>query len=168
MKRWQQFIFVSFLFLGLNVFDSSGYTDLLAAVRRPTALSEPVEPTEITVTPTLPTTADIVQITVDGVWSHGCVPFDSGHTVVGSTISISTTVPGPEIVCGQVVTPWSILVELDRLTAGPYQIDVQGAVAVTSTLTVLGNQIYLPFVSDSASFGRGRIGAATRLYEELP
>ena len=156
MKRLQRLIGISALILGLTILGNRWPGPLLFAAPSTVANGEPVEPTEITVSPTFPTTTDTVQVTLSGVWSHGCVPYDTGHAVVASRIIISMTVPDPETVCGQAVTPWSVLVAFDRLTADIYQIDVQGAVTVTSTMTVLGNQVYLPFISDSASFATGR------------
>ena len=103
----------------------------------------------LTVTPVLPRVDAPVQVTLAGIWSDSCVPSYTSHTKTAHTITISIETPAPEIVCGQAVTPWSITVALGHLSAATYQLQVVGALNMSTEVTVLGNVNYLPLISDN-------------------
>ncbi len=106
----------------------------------------PVEPAKITIRPEIPTVTEPIQIVVAGIWSDGCSPFYVTHEISATTILISAALPEPDVICGQAVTPWSITVDLAPLSAEHYQVEVGGAVSVSSTVSVTGNLVYLPAV----------------------
>ena len=72
------------------------------------------------VTPSQPTTADVLNFNISGTFSSGCVPaFDEGR-VQGFTIEIFLlTSTGP---CTQALTDYSIDVTSDPLAAGTYEV----------------------------------------------
>lgn len=106
-------------------------------------------PAAVTILPELPQRNETVTVQVAGVWHDSCVPSYVSHTLADEIISITTSVPGPEVVCGQVFTPWGFDIELDTLTEEHYQVTVMGAERVTDTFIVLTHQIYLPLLSGS-------------------
>lgn len=106
----------------------------------------PAEPTEITISPEIPTVGDPIQIVIDGIWSDGCSPFYVSHEISATTILIRAALPEPDVICGQAITPWSITVDLAPLPAESYQVEVDGAVSVSSTVSVAGNFVYLPAI----------------------
>ncbi len=106
----------------------------------------PAEPAKINVAPKMPIVNEPVQIIVDGIWSDGCVPYYVSHNISETTILITTALPPLDIVCGQAESPWSITVDLPSLPAEDYQIEVAGAVALSSTMRVAGSLVYLPAI----------------------
>lgn len=119
---------------------------LFAASWRYAAAGIPAAPAKITITPEIPTVGDPVQIVVNGIWSDACVPYYVTHEISGTTILITAALPAVEVVCGQGESPWSITVDLAPLPAEYYQVEVDGAVSVSSTVSVAGNFVYLPAI----------------------
>lgn len=105
----------------------------------------PGEPAEVLIVPQVPTATEAIQITVKGIWPDGCVPEYEQHVIVDSHIVVMVA-PSQWTVCGQVVTPWSFEITIDALPAADYQVDVQGAVTASTTLTVVTERIYLPLI----------------------
>lgn len=99
----------------------------------------------LTVTPLLPRVDAPVQVTLSGIWSDSCIPIYESHLTTAQTIVINLDAIGP--VCGQAVTPWSITVALGHLPATTYQLQVVGALNLSTELTVFGNLNYLPLIS---------------------
>lgn len=89
------------------------------------------------------------------MWAEGCTPHYVSHVVATQTITILAETPPLDVPCAQVITPWSMTVELGRLPVGAYQLRVivPNAIDLAQTLTIFGNFIYLPVVSDSAAEG---------------
>lgn len=107
----------------------------------------PIGETELVVTPNFPLAAEPVQITVKGIWSDACIPVYEAHRVVDSRILI-TFLPSTAEVCGQSETPWSFAIPLETLPVAEYQVEVQGPVTVSTTLTVVQERIYLPWIGN--------------------
>lgn len=107
----------------------------------------PVDAIVWTVAPAVPIVGATVQVTVAGTWSDSCIPSYVSHAVTAQTIVIVTATPAPDVICGQAETSWSITVGLGELSAATYQLQVTGAMSVSTTLTVLGNVHYLPLIS---------------------
>ena len=119
---------------------------LLLAASHSYAAGVPVELAKITVAPKIPIVSESVQIIVDGIWSDGCVPYYASHKISGTTIHITTALPALDVLCGQAESPWSITVELASLPAERYRIEVEGAVVLSSTMSVASNLVYLPAI----------------------
>lgn len=105
----------------------------------------PGEPAEVLIVPQVPTATEAIEITVKGLWPDGCVPEYEQHQIVDSRIVV-TVAPSQWVVCGQVVTPWSFDITIAALPVADYQVEVQGAVVVSTTLTVVAERIYLPLI----------------------
>lgn len=112
----------------------------------PRAAGVPIGST-LTVTPLLPRANAPVQVTLAGIWSDGCVPSYTSHTKTEHIITLMIETPAPEIVCGQAASPWSITVALGHLSAATYQLQVIGALNMSTEVTVFGNVNYLPLIS---------------------
>ena len=114
----------------------------------PPAAGIPIGST-LTVTPRLPRVDAPVQVTLAGIWSDSCVPSYTSHTKTAHIITLLIETPAPEIVCGQAESPWSITVALGHLSAAIYQVQVVGALTMSTEVTVFGNVNYLPLISDN-------------------
>ncbi len=138
------------LLTGLFSVGPWGATELTARAQprdsAPLSTNVPVEPPRIDVLPALPSATEPLQVRVAGVWSDGCVPYGLSHEVTATAIVIVAATPEPEVVCGQSTTPWTIEIDLGRLPANNYEIEVRGAVAARSTVAVMGTQVYLPLI----------------------
>lgn len=84
--------------------------------------------------PHQPHPADLLQVIVHGIWYDGCVPTYQAHQLESHVITITTVLP--ELVCGQVATPWNFAVDVGRLSPGAYTLTVGGAVTATMSFTV--------------------------------
>jgi hypothetical protein len=77
--------------------------------------------------------------------------------VAAQTITILAEDPPLDVPCAQMITPWSMTVDLGQLPAGSYQLQVvvPSAIDLSTALTVFGNFIYLPTVNGSPAEGEG-------------
>jgi len=111
----------------------------------------PVEPTTMSIEPAAPRVDNRVQITLAGVWSDACVPQYRAHQLVTDTMpthTLAITVATPvATVCGQVVTDWSVTVEMGQLPYGQYDVGLSGAVHESYSFQVRELQIFLPTVA---------------------
>lgn len=134
------------LFVALCAFWSLRGNHTLAA---PLFEDPSVPPTTVTITPDIPHITESVQVTVAGHWYEGCVPKYKTHQHAGQQIVIETVTPRmitPEIVCGQAETPWAFTVDLGQLAVGRHEVEVSGAVTVSTTFTVMEYAVYLPLI----------------------
>jgi len=106
----------------------------------------PVE-TRVTVLPTAPQVDKPVQVTVTGTWSDGCTPAYVRHQIQDGLVTVTVAIPPAEVVCGQAETPWAVTVDLGPLPAAHYQLQVEGAVTLATTMTVFSDFIYLPLIN---------------------
>lgn len=78
---------------------------------------------QLTVTPPKPTLTEAIIIGAGGLWRDGCVPVYKTHQVTANRITINAVTP-VSVICGQVVTPWSLSIWLDPLPAGIYAVEL--------------------------------------------
>jgi len=139
MYQRERFIIIGLCITSLLVVFLFSSTRSYAAVGR-------AAPADITITPKMPTVSDPVQIVVGGLWPDACVPQYAAHEIRQTMILITATLPLTDLVCGQVETPWSMTVALAPLPVDTYQIKVNGAVSISSTVNIASNLIYLPAI----------------------
>jgi hypothetical protein len=108
----------------------------------------------IQIIPALPLTTEDVTLRLADLSLDSCTPEYISHDVITQTITIEAQVP--DLVCGQVPTPWQIDAAVDPLPAGEYQVEMfvtdtretpprrtrllDGAFVVAETL----HSVYLP------------------------
>lgn len=149
MKRWCRAALLSCglawfsLGSGSHIAVSHEYVDNIAW----TQISDgvPVE-SAVDIVPTFPKVSDRVLVTVGGIWSDGCIPTQLSYSVDEHVITIDVAIPDLAI-CGQVFTPWSLTVDLGELPQGDYHIQVEGAVTLSTTVSIAGHLLYIPAVS---------------------
>lgn len=108
--------------------------------------------TRISITPSIPTVADMIRTNVSGISNTSCTPKYESHQRVANIITINTRSPvGPGILCQQAFTPWKFTVEIGRLPLGVYTVEVVGAEQITTSFEVKEAQIFLPLVFNSAT-----------------
>jgi len=110
-------------------------------------MAAPIKST-LEIAPVGPTSNDQIQVTVGGSWSNSCIPTALSYTIADRmvTVDIATS---DLVVCGQTVTPWSLTADLGELPQGVYQIQVKGAVTLSTTVAVVGHRLYLPTVNNA-------------------
>jgi predicted outer membrane repeat protein len=80
-------------------------------------------PGYIEIDPTVPTSADIVTITIGGDWNDSCIPVGSSFSILGNDIIIDVLdIPGGS--CLFVITPWSQTQYVGPLADGTYNVYV--------------------------------------------
>ncbi len=116
--------------LGLVLAASLSAGSAEPVLRSPTRLSNYADgrcgwDLQLEVAPNLPTPEDTIWVTAGGAWSDSCIPGYHSHELVGGVIRLDTTVDYPPgTACLTVITPWSSVVDVGRLPAGNYQIDL--------------------------------------------
>lgn len=87
--------------------------------------SLPVGTIEVTITPTTPTTNDVVNITASGISSQTCtIAKYQSHQIVNNLIIIDAIDPIPPAICGDIPTPWSLTIEVGQFPAGVYDVQI--------------------------------------------
>lgn len=79
---------------------------------------------EIHLMPENPDPGDEIIVIVEGWHQNGCVPELASYQQRGETLIIEAATPGPDFVCGQAVTYWSIAAEVGSLDEGRYDIEI--------------------------------------------
>lgn len=72
--------------------------------------------------PALPQTGQEVSLRLADFSPDGCIPQYVDHTTNGTAISVESQIPN--VVCGQVPTPWEMNIALGALAAGNYQVEL--------------------------------------------
>lgn len=72
--------------------------------------------------PALPLAGEDVTLRLADVSLDSCTPHYLSHSVITHTITIEAQIP--DLVCGQVPTPWQIDVAVDPLPAGEYRVEM--------------------------------------------
>lgn len=145
MKPMHRWFVVSSCLLSILVGLSRPLVFPAPAIAAPPSVDGPLAVT-LTVLPTLPQVDQPIHVTIAGTWYDSCVPHYAGHQIRNGLVTVTLTIPEPELVCGQVATPWSITVALGQLPAAHYQVHVDGAVTLSTTMTVFSDFIYLPLI----------------------
>lgn len=76
----------------------------------------------IQIIPALPRTTEDVTVRLAGLSLDSCTPQYISHGVITQTITVEAQIP--DLVCGQVSTPWQIDAAVDPLPAGEYQVEM--------------------------------------------
>ena len=121
------------------------YSVILGALPAAAATGIPTSPTAFAALPAIPSQSDAVQLAIGGLWSDACIPEYESHQVADGVITIILVTVAE--VCGQVETEWSVTVELGQLDAGPYDVELVGALQETHALFVAKESWYLPRIS---------------------
>lgn len=74
------------------------------------------------VEPALPTSSDVVTITIGGDWPDSCTPHDSCIRMEGQSIYFDVTVGGGRGGCADVITAWSETKTVGPLSPGTYTV----------------------------------------------
>jgi len=79
----------------------------------------------IIISPSNPTSDDVVQVTMFGTWGSSCIPNDSTLAVEGTDIYLAVypNYP-PDIACAMVLTSWEWTESLGHLSEGNYTLNV--------------------------------------------
>lgn len=72
--------------------------------------------------PTLPQINEEISVRLAGLSLDSCTPRYVSHGVISQTITIEAQIP--DLVCGQVPTPWQIDAAVDPLPAGAYEVEM--------------------------------------------
>lgn len=81
----------------------------------------------VTVSPASPTTDDAVVLTLAGQWTDSCVPGTAVPAVLtrqGTKVNVTFNYTAFSGACATVITPWSTSLNLGKLAAGCYQVEV--------------------------------------------
>ena len=146
MKPMHRWFVVSGCLLSMLVGLSRPLAFPAHAIAAPPRADGPLAAT-LTVLPTLPQVDQPIHVTIAGTWYDSCVPYYAGHQIRDGQVTVTVATPAPEVVCGQRETLWSITVALGQLPAAHYQVQVDGAVTLSTTMTVFGGFTYLPLIS---------------------
>lgn len=76
----------------------------------------------IQITPALPLTTEDVTLRLADLSPDGCTPEYISHGVITQTITVEAQIP--DLVCGQVPTPWQMEASVGPLPAGEYQVEM--------------------------------------------
>ena len=76
----------------------------------------------IQIIPALPLTTEEVTVRLAGLSLDSCTPRYLSHGVITQTVTIEAQIP--DLVCGQVPTPWQIDAAVDPLPAGEYRVEM--------------------------------------------
>jgi hypothetical protein len=96
-------------------------TATLAPTAAPTETPEPGVTVQLSVSPTTPTTSDLISITVAGVWPDSCTPDYAQHEVTGNLIALISAL-STEPFCSPAEFPWGYTIDLGPLAAGDYTV----------------------------------------------
>ena len=78
-------------------------------------------PINVEINPAIPTTYDVVAITIGGWWGSSCIPIDSDILVTGNEIYFDVIAHPPSI-CLTVITPWERTESVGPLSLGTYTV----------------------------------------------
>ncbi|MBI3958312.1 MAG: hypothetical protein HY328_05840 [Chloroflexi bacterium] len=76
----------------------------------------------IQIVPALPLVNENVTLRLAELNPDGCVPKYASHAVQGQAVTVEAQIP--DLVCGQVETPWQMEVALGSLAASAYQVEL--------------------------------------------
>ncbi len=77
----------------------------------------------LAISPAAPTDSNVIQITVEGIWSDGCPPSQTAVSVDAGAVYFDVIRYLPEnVACTQVLTPYNITKTVGPLPAGTYSI----------------------------------------------
>ncbi len=75
------------------------------------------------VSPSSPSADQAVSVTVTGTWRNTCVPDRTSHEIEGNEVRIHIYDPhGPDTMCGQALTDWSLTERIGQLEPGRYTV----------------------------------------------
>ena len=78
-------------------------------------------PSNVEIDPPIPTTSDVVTVTLSGYWGDSCIPIDSAVLVTGNEIYFDV-IAHPPSGCLTVITPWERTEYVGPLTFGTYTV----------------------------------------------
>jgi hypothetical protein len=76
----------------------------------------------IQIIPALPLTTEDVTVRLAGLSLDSCTPRYVSHDVITQTVTIEAQIP--DLVCGQVPTPWQMDAAVDPMPAGEYRVEM--------------------------------------------
>ncbi len=104
----------------------------------PRELAPPPHLVQIQIEPAMPTTQDIISITVSGVYTSSCTPQYQAHQRTEHLIAIQS-IPSPEIFCLPAEFPWGYTIAVGPLAAGVYTVThTLQQITETAQFTVTG------------------------------
>ncbi len=77
---------------------------------------------EVQILPEHPTEGSAIVLVVSGTWTDSCVPKLAEVRISGKHIVV--VMEGPAVGCTRAPSPWSVLVPLGKLPAGPYAVTI--------------------------------------------
>ena len=114
---------------------------------------------QVNVVPGLPTQDDDIQVIAAGDWYDTCIPFYQSHQIDDNVIREDAVVDyPPDTGCADMITPWEFMVDIGKLPAGFYEVNlyitdvfngVPTTLCATKSFAVFTevSRIYLPIIA---------------------
>lgn len=132
--------------LGLLTLKRAAASQVCGVIVVPPGRIEMVCIDEVSVNPPNPSPEDSIEIIVSGTFSNTCPEVLShGHTISGNDVLIGILIElHPDLVCAQIIEPWSVTEPIGQLPHGDYIVDV--------TAQLLCNGVLCGGLTTSTSF----------------